>query len=242
MTSQAITFDFHQTLASCEGWFQLETQTLATDFLRWYRIESGERPTAGEAERARSAYRALRVAITEHGREQDAESCVATVLSSLSIDVNSEHITEGVERLMRDCLDEVSPLPGAIATVQALAHAGVPLGVVSSAVYHPFLEWSLERFGLSSAFAVIVTSASSGYYKCDPSIYTTALGALRADPDRSLHVGDSYRWDVLGANRAGMRTVWLRPPGDTDSPTTPWPNLTLFSLEDAAPLLLAELG
>ncbi len=242
MTTQAITFDFHNTLASCDRWFHLETRTLVSDFLEWYRAASGERPSSLESERAITAYRALRLSIAEHGREQRAESCVAAVLTSLAISVEPDRIAQGVEVLMRESLADLSPLPGAIATVQTLARAGIPLGVVSSAVYHPFLEWSLERFELTAAFAVVVTSASCGFYKGHPGIYTAALDALRAEPERSLHVGDSYRWDVLGANRAGMRTAWLRSPGDDRPQATLEPNLILATLEGAGPMLLSQLS
>jgi putative hydrolase of the HAD superfamily len=92
--------------------------------------------------------------------------------------------------------------------VRALHGRGLRCGIVSSAVHHPFLEWTLERFGLTAAFASVVTSASSGYYKSRPEIYQTALRALGVAPGEAVHVGDSYRFDVQGARRAGLRTIW----------------------------------
>jgi putative hydrolase of the HAD superfamily len=58
-------------------------------------------------------------------------------------------------------------------------------------------------------FQSVVTSASSGFYKSRPEIYWTALDQIGAAPERSIHVGDSYRFDVLGGMRAGLATVWL---------------------------------
>lgn len=41
-----------------------------------------------------------------------------------------------------------------------------------------------------------------------------ALDALGVDPDRTVHVGDSLRSDVAGANAAGLRSVLFVPDGD----------------------------
>jgi putative hydrolase of the HAD superfamily len=109
---------------------------------------------------------------------------------------------------MRQALEEVRPMPGAVAAVRALRERGLRCGIVSSAVHHPFLEWTIERFGLGDAFATIVTSASSGYYKSRPEIYATALRGLGVGPGEAIHVGDSYRFDVQGARGAGLRAIW----------------------------------
>ncbi|CAA9534833.1 MAG: hypothetical protein AVDCRST_MAG73-1280 [uncultured Thermomicrobiales bacterium] len=245
MRETAITFDFHNTLASCDAWFQLEIAELPTAYLAWRAERTGDPAPPGILDAARAAYRALRREITEHGRELSAERCVATVLQRLDRPVDDADIAAGVEALMRATLPDARLLPGAAATVRALAAAGVPLGIVSSAVYHPFLEWFLAGSGLRDAFRVVTTSASAGYYKSRPEIYAAALAALDVPADRAVHVGDSYRWDVQGAQRAGMRTVWIGADGASGGPTAadgPSPDLVLANLEQAAPPLLALLG
>jgi putative hydrolase of the HAD superfamily len=93
-------------------------------------------------------------------------------------------------------------------------------------------------FGLRSSFAVVVTSASAGYYKSRPEIYWHAAALLGAAAARTVHVGDSYRFDVAGARRAGMRTVWLRrDPAAVDGDGGP-PDLMVESLEGAAGSIL----
>jgi FMN phosphatase YigB (HAD superfamily) len=56
-----------------------------------------------------------------------------------------------------------------------------------------------------------------------------------------VHVGDSLRFDVGGASRAGMGTVWLR--GDRIEPEDPSirPDLVLTTLVEAAPQILMVL-
>src|SRR5262249_61886466 len=112
---------------------------------------------------------------------------------------------------------------------------------VASAVYHPFLEWTLERFGIRDAFAVVTTSASAGYYKSRPEIYLQTLQRLEVDPARSVHVGDSWRFDVVGARRAGMRTVLIAAEHDPAAWEEFTPDLVVASLEHAAPRSMVVL-
>jgi HAD superfamily hydrolase (TIGR01509 family) len=235
-----VTFDFHNTLAVCDAWFELEVRGLAAAYLSWRAARDGAVVSPELTAAANAAYRRLRVAIIDHGNELPAEECVAEVLAGLAEPVEPPLIAAGVADLMRASLAGVAPVRGAVETVRALAAAGLRLGVVSSAVYHPFLEWTLERFGVRDAFHDVTTSASAGYYKSRPEIYWHAVAALGGDPQRAVHVGDSYRFDVGGARRAGLRTVWLRAP-DAAPPDGPPPDLTVGSLEGAAPGILALL-
>ena len=84
-----------------------------------------------------------------------------------------------------------------------------------------------------------MTSAAAGYYKSRPELYWQTLAALGADPKRSLHIGDSARFDVDGAARAGLSTVWLDHGGSAKPATVP--TLTVNSLDGIAPQLLSLL-
>ena len=238
--SGAVTFDFHDTLARCDAWFELEVRRLASSFLRWQAGRTGERHEPAVLAAADDAYRRLRESIVADGRELPAEVCVARVLAELALPVDAATIACGIEALMRETAAEARPVTGALETVQAPRTAEVRLGIISSAVYPPFLEWTLERFALSDAFADVTTSAGAGFYKSRPELFRQALAALGARPECSVHVGDSYRFDVAGAQRAGMKTVWLRPVAARFPDGDP-PDLTIDSLDGAAPQILGLL-
>jgi HAD superfamily hydrolase (TIGR01509 family) len=235
MKRQAITFDFHNTLVQCDEWFDLEVHHLPSAFVRWYDSRHGCLITADGIGELDLAYRRLRTAIIEHGEELTAERSLAVVFSEFGIKVDDETIARGVHELMDRTLEHASAIMGAVETVRSLAERGIALGVVSSAVYHPFLEWALDKLEIRNHFDVIVTSAGSGFYKSRPEIYRAALSALNADPESSVHVGDSARFDVDGASRAGMRTVWLDH-GSAHQPISK-PDLTITSLSGVAPRL-----
>lgn len=242
MTDQpvVVTFDFHNTIARCDRWFALEIRELVPAFLDWHAARQGAPAPADELlDAGRLAYRTLRTEIGETGIEQDAVSCLLAVLPPLGIVVTEDEVRLGVDELMAETFDEdVSALPGVVGAVTLLASSGVRLGIISSAVYTPFLHWALARFGIDQHFAVVVTSAEAGYYKSHPEIYRLAAAGLGAEPTSIVHVGDSFPFDVVGARRAGFRTVWVR--GDRQPPDgAPAADLTLADLVDAGPRLLA---
>ena len=241
MDDQAITFDFHNTLAACPEWFELEVRSLPSSFLCWWSDRNGQALASDLLEESDVHYRQLRKEIMDHGNELTAESCLDIVFASMRLDISEDDLRMGVGHLMSEALTGVTPIPGAVETVHEIHLAGVPLGIVSSAVYHPFLEWTLESFGIREAFSAIVTSASAGFYKSRPEIYEHAAVALSASPARMVHVGDSLRFDVGGASRAGMGTVWLRENRDGAEDPAIEPDLTLPTLEAAAPQILALL-
>lgn len=76
------------------------------------------------------------------------------------------------------------------------------------------VERSLEAAGLRGLFAAVIDSALAGYEKPDPRIFTAALDACGACAERTLHVGDLYHADVLGARGAGVQAVLLDPYDD----------------------------
>lgn len=99
------------------------------------------------------------------------------------------------------------PMEGAHETLRALEASGYRLGVVSNwdARLHPVLE----GHGLDGYFSFVLTSAAAGWRKPSPTIFERALSDLGSRPETTMHVGDSFEDDVVGARRAGIRPVHL---------------------------------
>jgi HAD superfamily hydrolase (TIGR01509 family) len=97
-------------------------------------------------------------------------------------------------------------IPDALARLRDL---GLTLVVVSNS--DGTVEHSLEAAGLRSYFSVVVDSAIAGFEKPDPRIFLHAIERAGARPERTLHVGDIYHADVLGARGAGVHAVLLDP-------------------------------
>lgn len=92
-------------------------------------------------------------------------------------------------------------------TLQALRDRGITLTVVSNA--NGTLCRHFERLGLTTAFGCVLDSHDVHVEKPDPRIFQIALERSGGRPETTIHVGDLYHVDVVGARNAGIRPVLL---------------------------------
>jgi len=97
-----------------------------------------------------------------------------------------------------------------------LAAAGLRIGLISNS--HRCLASFQSHFELQGLISATVSSSEHGFMKPHPSIFSAALQLVDVRPAEAMMVGDSFKHDVEGAIRAGMRGVLLQR-GDT--PTAP---------------------
>jgi putative hydrolase of the HAD superfamily len=100
-------------------------------------------------------------------------------------------------------------MPGVVEALEAFRGLGLQLVAVSNS--DGTAEQSLREAGLRPYFAAVIDSTRVGFAKPDPRIFELALRASGAERDRTLHVGDMYHADVIGARRAGITAVLLDP-------------------------------
>lgn len=130
-------------------------------------------------------------------------------------------------------------LPWAEEGLAAIAATGVPIVVVSNAdgtVAELLSATGLLQVGPGPGVEVagIIDSGVVGVAKPDPRIFELALALVDTTPDRAMHVGDAYQYDVRGARAAGVHPVLIDPLGiraDVDCDRVP-------SLVEVADLLV----
>jgi putative hydrolase of the HAD superfamily len=94
----------------------------------------------------------------------------------------------------------------------ALRDRGLRLGVVSN--FDGRLLQVCEQLGIDTRVDTIVMSSRVGHAKPDPRIFAVALERLGVEAATALHVGDSEREDIRGAQAAGVRAVLIRRSAD----------------------------
>lgn len=94
-----------------------------------------------------------------------------------------------------------------VPALEALRTRGLRIVVVSNA--NGTLRAHLDRLGLTSRFDVVLDSADEGVEKPHPRFFEIALERSGARRDTTIHVGDLYYVDVMGARSAGLRGVLL---------------------------------
>lgn len=82
---------------------------------------------------------------------------------------------------------------------------GLGLVVVSNA--NGTVRAKLERLGLAPHFDLILDSEEEGVEKPDPRFFEIALERSHARRESTLHAGDLYEVDVVGARAAGLQAV-----------------------------------
>jgi HAD superfamily hydrolase (TIGR01509 family) len=96
---------------------------------------------------------------------------------------------------------------GVVPALERLRAIATRLAVVSNA--NGLLHAVMERIGLARFFDVMLDSHLEGVEKPDPRLFSLALERAGARAETTLHVGDFYSIDVLGARAAGLRAVLL---------------------------------
>ncbi len=97
--------------------------------------------------------------------------------------------------------------PDVLPTLEALRSHGYSMGVISD--WGIALGPILSNLHLTKYFDALLISAVTRYAKPSPMLYDLALQRANTIADYSLHIGDSYVYDVLGARSVGMTPVLL---------------------------------
>lgn len=97
--------------------------------------------------------------------------------------------------------------PDVVPTLEALHKHGYTLGVISD--WGIALGAILRNLGLVKYFDTLLVSATTRQAKPSPALYELALQRVNSIADYTLHIGDSYVLDVLGARAVGITPVLL---------------------------------
>lgn len=99
--------------------------------------------------------------------------------------------------------------PDTHATLTSLRANGYQLGLISNASDLPDLNRLVKNASLRKYLSAIVVSAEEKVRKPDPRIFQKALDLMNAKPGNSIMVGDTLTADILGAQKSGLRAVWI---------------------------------
>jgi HAD superfamily hydrolase (TIGR01509 family) len=107
--------------------------------------------------------------------------------------------------VMEEARKEVAPRPGAVALVDALNAAGIPIAVASNS-QRAFLDRVLRSSGMAGRFTVTVAGDEVPNPKPAPDIYLEACRRLGAEPAASVGLEDSPT-GAAAAKAAGLTVI-----------------------------------
>ena len=104
----------------------------------------------------------------------------------------------------------IVPLEGARELLSVLKRRGLRMGLLSNTTWPgEFHRQELQAFDLIGFFDALAFSCELGAWKPNAAAFHHVADELGVQPSEAVFVGDSPEIDVLGAQQAGLRGVWI---------------------------------
>jgi HAD superfamily hydrolase (TIGR01662 family) len=144
-------------------------------------------------------------------REVCFENVLEDQLNHFKIDFRSvTSLNEIIEIYYRSIYSTRKVYPDVVDTLQTLKKTGVRMGIVSNTTNPGFMkDYEKKMLGLDSFFEFSVYSSQITWRKPHNYIFEEAIKRLGIKPNQILFVGDDYKMDVVGAQKAGMQAAWV---------------------------------
>ena len=107
----------------------------------------------------------------------------------------------------------VTPFKTVRPVLLSLKREGLKLGALSD---FP-VEKKLDFLGLSDLMEIAFSSEETGHLKPHGAPFTNMISRFGVKPEEILYVGNSYKYDIIGAKKEGLRTAHLVKKPDPDS-------------------------
>jgi putative hydrolase of the HAD superfamily len=137
---------------------------------------------------------------------------VSKILKNPSGPARPESMREKIDRLIykgwEPFFKRIKLFKNVEKTLSSLKAAGYKLGILSD--FPP--ETKLEYLGISGLWDAVLCSEHCGALKPHPASFTELAKAMSLPCEKILYVGNSRPYDVAGAERAGMKTAWVKSP------------------------------
>ncbi|MAT42182.1 MAG: hypothetical protein CL609_07560 [Anaerolineaceae bacterium] len=95
-----------------------------------------------------------------------------------------------------------------VPVLQALYNRKIRLAILSN-TQRLFTLPELRKFDIEKYFDCILFSSDVRVSKPSSKIFETLLNAMKIEPQDTIYVGDNLFDDIFGAQRVGMKTVWI---------------------------------
>jgi 2-haloalkanoic acid dehalogenase type II len=206
---EAIIFDLGSTLLHFEG--DEATYHRANEALCRHLIECGL-PLEGERFLADFWQR-----MQEYRQDRDnefIEYTTAYILRTLLSEYGIQDLPDGLIQPALKSFYSISQAQWRVETdtapvLETLRREGYRLGLISNASDDADVQALIDQSGIRGFFEQIITSAALGIRKPNPRIFHYVLDKMGIEPERSVMVGDTLGADILGAQNAGMSSIWV---------------------------------
>ena len=142
--------------------------------------------------------------------EVPAEEILPQVLHALGLDAFAS-LPAAIDSFFTFFQQQMCAYPETVEVLTALRKQSIPIGILTDVPYgmpRPFVQRDLDRAGISGLFDVLLTSVEVGVRKPETTGYIALAAHLGLAPEEMIYVGNEPK-DIMGANRAGLSSVFL---------------------------------
>jgi 2-haloalkanoic acid dehalogenase type II len=206
---KGVIFDLGSTLVYFDGkWEDVSEQSTASllAFLRSHGVTVDDTFPALFSEHRQRGWKLAEETNVEHTIEEALRGALEQ-LGHFSID---GVLPRAVETYLALGEKRWQAYPDTVETLRALQARGLRLGLISNADDDGLVQRMVERLGFAPYLSPVLSSAAEPRWrKPDPRIYRFVSDAWQLPPAEIAMVGDTARYDILGAHRAGMRGILI---------------------------------
>ncbi|MCB9418194.1 MAG: HAD family hydrolase [Ardenticatenaceae bacterium] len=154
--------------------------------------------------------------------------------------IPADYVTKAAELYESAICAQAEPMANACEVVAEVKAAGFKLGLVSNTMFTSKAHIAdMERFGLLDYFDAMVFSADVNKWKPTAAPFLHVLELLGSEGETAVYIGDDPGSDILGGQRAGMRTIHYQSSQRFAQPANLQPDARIEKLTDLLPILAA---
>lgn len=121
------------------------------------------------------------------------------------LDYTKNFIDEKIYHGWKKLFKNVKPYKNAVEVIRAFKNEGFKIGILSD--FPPYQKNDI--WGIKKLCDVIIGSEYCGVLKPNKKPFLQLASQLNLKPSEIMYVGNSYRYDILGAKNAGMKTAMI---------------------------------
>ena len=148
------------------------------------------------------AYREDRVT-----KEQLRRGRLVDTFKSFNLSFSEKKIDQLADSYIEELPEDNHLFSGAITLLNYLK-PNYSLHIITNG-FNEVQQKKISKSGIKSYFNTITTSEEVGLKKPHPVIFETALKKAKAQPEKSIMIGDSLEADIQGAQAVGMETLFF---------------------------------
>jgi putative hydrolase of the HAD superfamily len=206
-TIKAVIFDFIGTLAMVEDYSYANSKKKLYECLQNVGFVMDFKSFVDAYEKAHYRYRIIRF---QQLVEVTNAVWVSEALNQLNYETtpHDKNICTAIDMFFEDYVQSLKPRPNAKKVLEKL-RPRFALGLISNFTYAPVIHAGLRKLGLTKYFNSILVSQDFGWRKPSSKVFQEILKKLKVDGNEAVYVGDSPEEDIKGAQKAGMKTIFI---------------------------------